>query len=61
MKITLLITLAIYAILNLSGLMAGLLIMNSRQQKECKEKTTRIGYVFPGQRLGCWLGSVPNE
>lgn len=25
----------------------------------CKEPLTRIEYVFPGYRIGCWLGSVP--
>lgn len=28
--------------------------------RECTEPKSRIEYVFPAFRLGCWLGEVPG-
>ena len=49
--------LMIYLGISFVGLILGLGSMDF----VCNKPSTRIGYVFPAYKLGCWLGSVPSE
>ena len=45
-------------LLNLMAIVPGL--MESLMKfTGCNEPRTRIGYIMPGFRIGCWLGEVP--
>lgn len=55
----------VYGLFNLAGLGAGLLsgeagTETSPAHQACSAPTTRIGYIVPGFRLGCWLSEVPK-
>lgn len=52
----------LYIICNIMPFFEGL--SDARYGKSvsrCGSKLSRIEYVFPGYRLGCWAGTVPED
>lgn len=49
--------LIIYGMINFLPLIFGMVDGQYARPNTCNSPTTRIGYVIPGYKLGCWLGS----
>lgn len=50
----------IYIVFFLFALGDGITEANMTYHNKCKIPKTRIEYIFPAFRFGCWLGSVPE-
>lgn len=54
------VSLVVYGIISLIAFVFGL-INADRNRGACRGKWTRIEYVLPAHRVGCWFGEVPGN
>lgn len=50
-----------YLLPSLIAFLTGLMDANSIFRKDCNPKWSKIEYVYPAYKLGCYLGERPNE
>lgn len=51
---------SLYSVAALMGIASGI-GRAGKASNDCNEPWTRIEYVLPAYRIGCWLGEVPGQ